>query len=157
MEPMDFVYGLVSGLLSGVIVGYIVEHYRLKNELKVERIKRLTPHVEIVHPIIEELCDDVIYFQKAQMRKGYSEDPSFIKKIGIAFDKYETWYIQFQSDGLKPELSATRKQLFNLLNGLFVHSRMSRKYGQDYVLREINEISTSAKDCLSELEQFLSS
>ena len=59
-----------------------------------------------------------------------AEDPNFIKKIEIVFDKYETWYIQFQSDGLKPELAATRKLLFNLLNGLFVHLLVTGKNRQ---------------------------
>jgi hypothetical protein len=149
--------GLFSGLLSGLLVGYVVEHYRLRNGLRIERMKRLTPHIEMVHPIIEELCDDASYFQKSHLRTDGSEEQNLAIKIGVTFDKYGTWYQHFQSNGLKPELAATSKSLFALLSGLFVHSTMTKKYGKDYIYREIDEIANSMQKCLLEVEQFLAS
>ena len=155
LETIDFIYGLASGLLSGVIVGWIVEHYRLKNSLKVERIKRLTPYIEMVHPIIEELCDDISYFKKTQFRKMNEENQNFVIRISKAFDKYGLWYEQFQSNGFKPELGATSKLLLYSINGLFAHSQMSKKYGEDHILREIDEIFDSLNQCRVLVEQFL--
>ena len=157
MDLINFIAGLLSGLISGVVVGYVIEHYRLKNGLKIERIKRLMPHIEVVHPIVEELRDDLAYLQKTQTRTESEDDPNFMQKICRTLDKYGAWYTQFQSNGLKPELGATNKELFAYLNGLSVHSKMAKKYGQDYVLREINQISKSARVCVSMIEQFLRS
>ncbi len=157
MNWINFIAGLLAGLFSGVAVGYVVEHYHFKNGLKMERIKRLMPYIEVVHPIVEELRDDLAYLQKTQMRTEGEEDSNFMQKICRTLDKYLSWYTQFQSNGLKPELAATNKELLTYINGLSVHSRMTKKYGQDYVLREINQISKSARICVLILERFLSS
>jgi hypothetical protein len=157
MQPTDFFYGLLSGLLSGVAVGWVVERYRLKNSLKVERMKRLTPQIEIIHPIVEELCADVDYFAKRQLRLPDGEDDSILEKIITYFAKYNAWYLGFQSKGFKPELGATSKPLLNRLTAIFAYSLRIRKYGGQYLLNEIDEISESLKASQSLIEQFLTS
>jgi hypothetical protein len=155
MELQDFVLGLFSGLASGILVGYIVEHFRLRNAQRLEKLKRLTPHIEVVHPIVEELSDDVAYFQKTQLRNDSLGEHAFTSHILNSFDKYGTWYENFLSNGYRTELESVNKWLSLSLYGLFVHSRMVKKYGEDHVFREIFSIKKSLDESRVFIEKFL--
>jgi hypothetical protein len=82
-----------------------------------------------------------------------------IGKIGFAFsflvqianDYLLARYNQFQENGFKPELNATDKELFDLLNGIFIHGKIVKNYGNEHILREIKEISKASQACLKEV------
>jgi len=43
-------------------------------------MKRLTPQIKTIHPIVEELCADVDYLAKKQLRLPHVEDGQYIRE-----------------------------------------------------------------------------
>jgi archaellum component FlaC len=147
------VLGLVSGLVVGTVVGFIVEHLRLKNMLKIERVKRLAPQLELVHPVLEKICDDVSYLRAIQSRNDDFED--LTRKTCQSFEEYQSWYNTFRENGLKPQLEHSSKDLYALINGVSVHAQMVTKYGVQHLLANIEDISKKVNSCRKGIATFL--
>lgn len=155
MAYEDILVGLIPGLFSGLVAGIIVERYRLKNELRIQRFKTLAPRLNQAHPIIEVLSDDLQYYQKSLTRNSIAQDDENSKKILNDFDLFNVWYSDFQQNGLKPLLEAENKDLFALMNGLFVYSKMSKKHGPGFIASQITEMCKTAQDCLVNVKQII--
>jgi len=154
MTDLDgFFLGLFSGLIVGIVVGFIVEHIRLKNMLKIERIKRLAPHLELVHPVLERMYQDVEYLKIIQSRNDDFKD--LAQKTCQGFEEYQTWYKVFRENGLKPELEHSSRFLYALINGVFVHSQMVGKYGIQHALANIEDILEKVNYCQKQIASFL--
>lgn len=152
-DLQNFFLGLFSGLIVGIVVGLIIEHIRLKNALKIERIKRLAPHLELVHPVLERIQEDGAYLKVIQTRDDDFQE--LVRKICEGFEEYRTWYKVFRENGLKPELEHSSKYLYALINGVFVHAQMADKYGIQHILSNIKEILEKVCDCQKEIGSFL--
>lgn len=145
--------GLITGIVVGIVVGFWIERRRLKNMLKIERIKRLVPHMELVHPVLERISEDVGYLKIMQSRDDDPKD--FAQRTCQSFEEYRTWYKVFKENGLKPELEHSSKSLYALINGVFVHAQMVNKYGAQHVLANIEDILEKVDACQRETASFL--
>ena len=152
-DLQNFFLGLFSGIVVGIVVGLIVEHTRLKNTLKIERIKRLAPQLELVHPVLERIQEDGKYLRVIQSRDDDFKE--LVSKICQSFEEYRTWYKVFRENGLKPELEHSSKYLYALINGIFVHAQMTEKYGIQHILSNIEGILEKICDCQKEVGSFL--
>jgi len=145
--------GLVTGVVVGIVVGFLIERQRLKNMLKIERIKRLAPHMELLHPVLERISEDVGYLKIIQSRDDDPKD--FTQKACQGFEEYRTWYKIFKENGLKPELEHSSESLYALINGVFVHAQMVHKYGAQHVLANIEDVLEKVYTCQRETASFL--
>jgi hypothetical protein len=144
----DFLLGLVGGF----IVGYLLEHKRFKHSLKIEKIKRLSPHLESAFPILEKLDQDSDYATRIQQRDDENEFNRITDRLCSEMEEFYAWYLQFQEDGLKPELQSVNRLLCAYLDGMFVFAKMSIRYRESYISQKTKEISDLSNKCKRELE-----
>jgi hypothetical protein len=76
-------------------------------------------------------------------------------KLASGLDQYHIWYLQYQENGLKPELRSVNETLDAYLNGLFVYAQMSRQHGKSYIHQGLNDFARHLAQCKIELETFL--
>lgn len=153
MNVPDF----LMGILGGGIIGYIVQERRYKYNLKVEKIKRITPSLEQAYPIIQRAKQDFTYGIEIQNRNDINEITNLLPQLSNNLAQFYEWYKQYQENGLKPELKSLDRTLYSYLNGLFVFSRISQTQGESYIHQSIPNICTHLKRCEKSLETFLMS
>jgi hypothetical protein len=88
--------------------------------LRIEKIKRLAPHLEDVFDIIDTLNQDIEYFKKIRDRSDKKEEKDLTSKICGRLNKFCAWYVKLRGNGLVPELRSINEGLHNYLNGLSV-------------------------------------
>jgi hypothetical protein len=143
---VDF-YDFLWGLLSGIFIGYFLEYVRFKYSLKIEKIRRLSPFLESIFPIFEKIAS---YSVHAKNIRNWNDENELNRTVDVLRSEIDEWhalYLQFQQDGLKPELEAVNSELYAELNGMFVIAQMSRRYGESYILQNIEEIATKSENC----------
>lgn len=152
---MNGVLEFLLGILSGVVVGYFIQVIRYKHTLRVEKIKRLAPYLELAYPTIDRLAQDGVYALKVQERKDQKEIESILVKLIDGLDQYHIWYLQYQENGLKPELLSVNETLDAYLNGLFVYAQMNKRHGKIYIHQRLNNFCIYVMRCRTQLEKLL--
>lgn len=148
---------IVVSLIVGVLVGIVVENYRLKHSLKIEKINRLAPHLEICSPMIEKILEDSGYALKI-LNRGQTEGEDLIlqnKKIIQRLTVFQEWYELFQNRGMKFELESVNKELQERLVGLFNIAILSIKHGETYVSQNLKQIHDNANISNQKLQVIL--
>lgn len=152
VDVLEIVLGFALGLLSGAII----QNIRFRDSLKVEKVKRVTPLLEAVFPILEKLASDSIYAQTIQMRGDDSEFQRLIDRISISLVEYDKWYTRFQIAGLLPALESIDSNLLARFNGMFTHARLSKLHGLTYLSQNLSEFSLYCQSCKRILQTRLS-
>jgi hypothetical protein len=155
MTDLGNVLVAVVGFLGGLVIGYAVEHSRMKHDLKIEKIGRLSPYLEQVYPAIKDLSIDSEYAVELQQRD--TNDRRIFKALRDRLEEYRSWYVAFRQNGMEPELQSLSPDLYNLLSGIFVYSQMSAKYGDNYICPRVNHFHTLCHRGRLFLEKLLSS
>jgi len=127
---------VLISLVGGLIGGYVIEHYRLKHELKIEKIRRLAPYLEQVYPTMKNLNVDSTYAIELQQRG--SEDLPLLEKLCKELTEFGSWYRVFKQNGMEPELESLDGNLYRLLLGVFTYSQLSAKYGTTYISQRLD-------------------
>jgi len=151
MNGLDF----FLGVLSGIVVGYVIQLVRYKHDLRVEKIKRLAPHLELAYPIVDRSSQDSEYTVGIQNRKDEKQMDAMLEKLTADLSEYHFWYTRYQENGLKPELRSVNEILDAYLNGLFVYSQLSKMHGKSYIHQRLSDLAKHLMLCKLELERLL--
>jgi hypothetical protein len=153
-EIWEVAVSFAAGIVSGIIVGVIVEHFRLRHTLRVEKIKRLAPHLEAATPLVTRI-DEHAEFAMRMIHASGGHDPSVqITNLKSALNQYVDWYSQFQEKGMRPELESIDRELYDRMTGLFNLSRFSSSYGDAYVSQNVEAFHKGSSAIRSKLNRF---
>jgi hypothetical protein len=148
---------VILGFTLGVISGAIIQHVRFKYSLKIEKVRRLTPLLEAVYPIINNLADDSDYAISIQVRGNNDEFRRILENVACSLDEYEKWFNRFQLAGISPALESVDSDLFARFNGIFTHTRLFKMHGVPYLSQNIDEFAEYCVKCRKMLKIRLSS
>lgn len=153
MDPYEF----LATITSGIVVGVIANMLRNRHDMNMEKRKRLSPYMEAAYPIVEKLDQDCAYARQIVNHGDEEEIDDMLDKLASGLELYNDWYLEYQEDGLKPELMPINENLHSCLNGLFVFSQMNKKYGNGYVHERLSVLSDRLHLSQVEIDRFLKS
>ncbi len=151
---------LVTGILSfffGLISGLLIQRVKFDNDRKLDKIRRIMPHAEIVHPILESLTIDIVHAHKLLEKNDNEELTRYLTRTAKDFESFNTWFLDFAEKGMKPELESLNYNLHKGLNGINVFCQMIRNHGIRYVLENMTEIQQALGQTQKFLNEFLKS
>ena len=140
---------------SGLLIGYLVQRKKFHDDLKLDKIRRLMPYVEVFHPIFESLVIDVRHGQKLIEKNDSTELTHYLDRILADFDSFGSWYADFADKGLKPQMESLNYNLLSGLNGTNVYYQLVKTHGTRYIFENINEIALSLGKTERLLKEFL--
>jgi hypothetical protein len=152
--------GLMIALFSfflGLVSGIIIQTMKFRYDRKLDRIRRVVPDLENVHPILEVLIDDIDHEIKLQKRYDSGEIIRYSARIKKGLNLYREKYTEFVAKGLKPELLSLDHELYSGLQGIFVYCQLVDNYGEETILKNLQDINRTVKETMSLLEIFLKS
>lgn len=141
------------GIMGGLAAGFILEHYRLKHELKVEKIKRVAPYLEQVSPTIKNLAIDSEY--AVELQKRGCEDQFLLQRLCKGLKEFESWYTIIRQNGLEIELESLNITLSRSLLGIVTYAQLTSKYGVDYISQRLNSFHERCLIARKSLESLL--
>jgi hypothetical protein len=144
---VGFIFGLFSGLL--------IQRKKFRDDLKLDKIRRLMPYIEVFHPTFESLVINVKHCQKLIEKNDSTELTRYLNRIYADFESFGSWFVDFANRGLKPELESIDYSLLLGLNGANVYFQLAKNHGTRYVLENINEIERSLGKTKQLLDEFL--
>lgn len=153
---VDFVEVFASFIL-GIFSGVIIHHFQFKYSLKIEKIKRLAPHLEAISPIIEKLVQDSEYAKMIQMRDEEDEFNRVLENIAVSLEEYGIWYHRFTTSGMIPELESIDSELLARLNGVYAFVRLNKLHGVQYLSQNVKVFAEHCGKCNIKLKSRLSS
>jgi hypothetical protein len=154
IDSMDFLEFLAT-LFSGMLVGVVADMLRNRHDIGMEKRKRLSPYIETAYPIVEKLDQDCAYTLLVLDHGGEKDVDTMLEKLASGLELYHEWYLEYQRDGLKPELMSVNRGLHNYLNGLFVFSQLNKKYGNSYAHERLNLLNNQLRFSQTEIDRFL--
>jgi len=143
------------GFLLGLISGVVIQSLKFKHDRKLDKIRRLMPYMEIVHPIVETLLIDVEHGLKLQEKDDLPELDRYLIRVADAFSPFAEWYSDFVERGMKAELQSLEYELFAGLYGIFVYYQLTKIHGVETISQNLKEIGANLKKTISMLEEFL--
>jgi len=155
-EYIQIVSVLIASFLS-LIVGIIIERKRSKNSLKLERLKRLAPQLEICCPIVDKIYEDSLYTVRI-LERGENLDSNFdsqIDKVHIGLQQFLDWHSVFEQKGMKYTLESFDTEAHDWLTGLSTYASLANKHGKDYISTNLKEINKSSKMIADKLRTIL--
>lgn len=152
MEYIQILTALI-GIAGGLLVGVVIERFRLKHELRVQKIKRVAPLLEILSPTVKNLAIDSKY--AVELQQTNREDPSVLQRLCEELKEFETWYNDFRQKGMEVELESLDVLLYRSLLGVFVYARYTAKYGVHYIAQRLNSFHRICQIARESLENLL--
>ena len=152
---VDFLEVTLSFVL-GLFSGGIIQALRLRDSLKVEKVKRLTPLLEAAFPIIENLAGDSQYAKSLQIRGDDGEFQRVLERVSDSLEEYDKWYTRFQVAGLSPALESIDPDLLARFNGILMNTRLLKLHGITYLSQNMQEFAQYCQKCKSALKNRLS-
>jgi hypothetical protein len=151
---------LVTGILSfffGLISGLLIQRVKFDNDRRLDKIRRIMPHAEIVHPILESLTIDVAHAHKLLEKNDDEELTRYLARTAKDFESFNIWFLDFAEKGMKPEMESLNYNLHKGLNGVNVFCQMIRNHGTRYIPENITEIQQTLWQTQKFLNEFLRS
>lgn len=153
-ELWQVMVSLAVAVVSGIIVGVVVERFRLRNILKIEKIKRLAPYVEAASPLVTRIDEHAEFATKMLHGSGEHEPSAQITKLKSVLIQFVEWYSQFEQRGMRPELESIDRELYDHLTGLFNLARFCSLYGDTYLSQNLDRIREATNGTKSRLNRF---
>lgn len=154
--PEILVTGLVSFIL-GLISGLVIQRVKFQYDRRLDKIRRLMPYVEIVHPVFESLAINMEHGQKLIEKNDSEELARYLDRMVKDFESFGSWFVDFAEKGMKPELESLNYNLLSGLSGANVYFQMVKNHGTRYILENMNEIKQSLGKTEQLLNEFLKS
>ncbi len=151
-----FATGILSFLL-GLISGLAIQRVKFSNDRRLDKIRRLMPYVEIVHPIVESLAINIAHSQKLVEKNDDEELTRYLTRTAKDFESFGSWFLDFAEKGMKPELESLNYNLLSGLSGTNVYFQMVKNHGSKYILENVKEIKKSLCQTEQLLNDFLKS
>jgi hypothetical protein len=151
---------LVTALLSfflGLISGLALLKTKFSSDRRLDKIRRIMPHIEIVQPIVESLAINCAHSQKLIEKNDNDELTHYLERTAKDFELFGSWFIDFADKGMKPELQSLDNNLFLGLSGANVYFQMVRNHGTKYILENMKEIRQSLLKTDQLIKEFLRS
>lgn len=152
VDVVDILSVFALGLLSGVLIQRLSFRYSLKEE----KIRRLTPSLEAVYPILDNLTSDSAYAKSLQTRGDDSEFRRVLKALSYSLEEYGEWFRFFQQSGMSPALESIDSDLLARFNGVFTHSRLYKLHGFTYLSQNLEDFAEYCHNCRDQLRIRLS-
>lgn len=149
-------FEVISSFLVGLAVGIAVQYVRFKQELRIEKIKRLSPHLERAYPIIEKLGRVARYGVKAQESQDTADLDGALNKFVASIVEYAAWFSGFREGGMVPVLESLDSELSARFTGVSVYANGCRAQGQRYLYEHIQDFADYVTKCEKELKKRLS-
>lgn len=143
--------------LGGVFTGLLIQYVVFKNTLKVEKIKRLSPRLELGYPIVEKLSLDATYVSGITVNDDQPHFMAILDRIKKGLNTYQKWYMGFRQEGMFPELESVNSDLLGLLNGLFQYSNLCKLHGTQYLSENCQSFNKHCEETKQMLKDQLSS
>lgn len=143
------------GFLLGLLSGIVIQSLRFSYQRKLDKIRRVMPYVETVHPILETLVINVEHCSRLQEKNDTVEMQRYLKRATGALNSFGEWFSGFAERGLKPELQSLKYDLYAGLYGIFVYYQMTKIHGIEFVSQNLEEIGTNLERITKLLEEFL--
>jgi hypothetical protein len=144
------------GFLLGLVSGAFLQHLRFRYSLKAEKVRRLTPILEAVYPIIDHLSGDSTYARSIQIRGDDDEFKRVLQKVSHSLEEYEEWFKRFQLAGVSTALESVDSDLLARFNGIFTHTRLCKLHGLAYLSQNMEEFAEYCQRCKNRLKTRLS-
>ena len=141
--------------MVGLVVGIAVQYVGFKQALRIEKIKRLSPHLERAYPIIEKLSRVARYGVKAQESQDAADLDGALNKLVFSIDEYVAWFSGFREAGMVPVLESLDLELSARLTGVSVYANGCRVQGQRYLYERIQEFADYVTKCEIKLKKRL--
>lgn len=152
IDPFDIFIGFLSGLATGIAVQY----FWFKYASRIEKMKRLSPYLESVYPIVEKLNQDSEYALKVHFQEEEEHLTLVLKKIATSLEEYAIWFAQFKENGMIPELESLNVDLSRRFIGLFTYARLGNKHGLEYLSQRVQRLAGYCSICQQRLKSQLS-
>lgn len=146
-DLISLVGTFLTGLTTGVISGLAIQWKRFKDNLKMEKIKRLLPYLEHAYPIVERLKQHSDYANNIQLQNNDDDLNEVLGRVYTSLDEFEIWFTGFKEDGLIRELDSIDKDLLNHFVGLFNYASQNRRHGPAYISQRIEAFSKYCVMC----------
>lgn len=151
-DPLDVFLGFVAGLLTGIVVQY----FGFRFASRIEKMKRLSPHLEAAFPIVDKLNGDTRYAVHVQAQGEVEHLAPVLKKIALSLEEYRIWFAGISRRGMIPELESLNGILSGRLVGLFNYANLGRTHGLEYISQKMPHLASHCALCKNELKHQLS-
>ena len=148
--------GLIS-FVVGIFSGFFIQEIKFRKDRKRDKLLRLMPYMEIIHPIFESLMIDIEHAKKLAEKNDSEELNRYHERISKDFESFGIWFVDFAEKGLKIKLESIDLDLLLGLRGLNVFSQMIKNRGVKYIFENINLLSQSLINTEYLLKEFLKS
>lgn len=147
---------LAIGLMSGILIGWFGQWLRFRYSLKVEKIKRLAPHLESAYPIVEKLYLDSKYANQVQPQSDQLALKQVVNRIAVSLKEYHNWFENFRESGMCPQFESLDNELYGRFAGLQNFASLSLQMGADYIQQNSVTLSNYSAFCCRKLKRRLS-
>jgi hypothetical protein len=148
--------GIVSFVL-GLISGLVIQTVKFRYDRRLDKIRRLMPYIELVHPIFESMAIDMEHGKRLMEKNDSDELIRYLNRMAKDFESFGSWFVEFAEKGMKPELESLNYDLLSGLGGANVYFQMVKNHGAKYILENMNEIAESLTKTKQLLNEFLKS
>ncbi len=145
------IFGFILGLVSGIIIQTVKYGY----DRRLDKVRRLMPHIEIVHPILEALIIDIDHTSKLREKDDQAEYDRYTTRITGVFGTFRSWYTEFAEKGLKPELQSMNYDLYASIYGIYVCSQMTKDQGTNFISQNLDDVREKLHRTMNLVEEFL--
>jgi len=152
-DPIEILFSFLGGVFTGWLIQYVV----FKNALKIEKIKRLSPRLELGYPIVEKLSLDATYVRGINVNDDQTHFTAILDRIKKGLNTYQEWYNGFREEGMFPELESVNSYLLGLLNGLFQYSNLCKLHGTQYISENCQSFDQHCRETKEMLKDQLTS
>jgi hypothetical protein len=143
-------------LIVGLASGAIIQHLHFRYSMKIEKIRRLTPLLEAVYPIVDNLSNDSKYANSIQVRGNEDDFRRIVQKVASSLEEYEKWFNRFQLAGTSPALESWDSDLLAKFNGIFTYATLFKMNGTLYLSQNLEEFAEYCVSCKKILRNRLS-
>lgn len=147
----------VLGFLLGLFGGLIIQKEKFKDDLKLDKIRRLMPDVEEVQPILKSLIINIKHTLILIDNNDRDELNRYLDRIFIDFENYSKWFTGFLNKGFEPKMESIDYSLLVGLKGINVFSQLIKNNGTGYIQSNIQGIEDSLFQAECLIDNFLKS
>lgn len=155
MDLFGEILATIFSFIGGLAIGLVGEHYRLKHELRIDKVRRLAPYLEQIYNVIRDLVVDSEYAFRLQESGTANSIP--LRKLYRGLGEYRSWFLSFRQNGMEPELESLNRPLYLMLQGVYAHAQSCNEHGVAYASQRIASIRHRCSECKIALEKYLKS
>ena len=152
---IGYIIVAILDLIVGFIIGMIVQSKKFSHDLQLDKIRRLTPHMEKIHPICETLITNIEHAIALLDSSDQEEFNRYLERTQNGLYDYGVWFESLSSEGLKPELQSLDYNLYASLYGIFVYYKMAKNEGRLFLQQQMKTVTKDLKRTQRYLENFL--